>query len=195
MGLFESVTPAAALAWGQWLGLQWWAPLAFILVYTPASLVLFPRWAITLAAVAAFGPWAAFALAEAGVVLAAVIGFLAGRVVDERSVSGPRLHAVGGLLRRGGLVAVTIVRLVPIAPFMVVNAAMGALRVRIHHFVLGTFLGMLPGMLAATVLGDQVVTALADPSRVSPWMVAAAVGLLLLVAAAGRQIAKGLKGG
>src|SRR5690349_22772721 len=37
------------------------------------------------------------------------------------------------------------------------------------------FRSMLPGMLAATVLSDQLAAALEDPSRVSWWLVAAAV--------------------
>ena len=191
--LFAQVTPAAAIAWGQWLGLQWWAPFVLVFAYTPASFVMFPRWAITLAAVAAFGPWAAFALAETGVAVAAVIGFFAGRLVDEGAVSGPRIQMVARLLRRGGVVAVTLVRLVPIAPFMVVNAAMGALRVRLHHFVFGTMLGMLPGMLAATVLGDQVLAAFSDPARLNPWLVGAACLVLIGLAAAGRALLLRLK--
>ena len=51
----------------------WWAPLVVILAYTPASLVMFPRWLITLMAVAAFGPWAAFAYAQTGVLVALLI--------------------------------------------------------------------------------------------------------------------------
>jgi hypothetical protein len=37
---------------------------------------------------------------------------------------------------------------------------------------------MMPGMLATTVLGDQVTAALVDPSRLNGWLVALA-GLAL----------------
>jgi uncharacterized membrane protein YdjX (TVP38/TMEM64 family) len=52
---------------------------------------------------------------------------------------------------------------------------MGAMRIRFFDFVVGTFLGMLPGALAATVLSDQFAAALQDPALVNAWLVAAAV--------------------
>jgi len=131
--------------------------------------------------VAAFGPWAAFAYAQTGVLVASIAGYVAGELVDRdtvRRLAGPHVNQLGAVLQRRGLLAVTIVRLVPIAPFMVVNAVMGAMRIRLHHFLIGTALGMMPGMLATTVLGDQMTAALADPSRVNGWLIALA-GLAL----------------
>jgi hypothetical protein len=57
----------------------------------------------------------------------------------------------------------------------VVNLVMGALRVKLWHFTLGTFIGMLPGMLAATVLSDQLAAAIEDRARVNGWLIAAAL--------------------
>jgi uncharacterized membrane protein YdjX (TVP38/TMEM64 family) len=104
-----------------------------------------------------------------------------------RRLAGPRLHRLTGVLQRRGTVAVTLVRLVPIAPYLVVNIVMGAMRIRLHHFVLGTSLGMLPGGLAATVLSDQVAVALMNPSRVNLWVVAGAVLAFAALAFAGHQ--------
>jgi len=70
---------------------------------------------------------------------------------------------------------VALVRFVPVAPYLVVNVVMGAMRVKFSHYVIGTFIGMLPGSLAATVLSDQVATALKDPSHINGWLIAAAV--------------------
>ena len=77
----------------------------------------------------------------------------------------------------------TALRLVPLAPFAVESVVAGAIRIRLWHLVLGTFLGMLPGMLAATVFGDQLETALRDPSAINYWLVGgvvAALGVLTL---------------
>ena len=46
--------------------------------------------------------------------------------------------------------------MVPIAPFVVVNLVMGALRIRLRDFLIGSLVGVMPGMLTATVLTDQV---------------------------------------
>jgi uncharacterized membrane protein YdjX (TVP38/TMEM64 family) len=186
--LADVLTPDNAIAWFQRFAGYWWAPLAVILAYTPASLVMFPRWLITLMAVAAFGPWAAFAYAQTGVLVASIAGYVAGELVNRdtvRRLAGPRVNQLSAVLQRRGLIAVTIVRLVPIAPFMVVNAVMGAMRIRLHHFLIGTVLGMMPGMLATTVLGDQMTAALADPTRVNGWLIALAGVALAGLAAFG----------
>ena len=179
--LAEYVTPSRAIQWSETFSRYWWAPLAVILAYTPASLVMFPRWLITLMAVAAFGPWAAFAYAQTGVLVAAIAGYVTGELVNRETVrhmAGRRLNKLSRILQKRGLIAVTLVRLVPIAPFMVVNAVMGAMRIKLHHFLIGTVLGMMPGMLATTVLGDQMTAAIADPSRLNFWLVGLA-GLAL----------------
>jgi hypothetical protein len=98
--LAHIVTPESAIAFAQSLSGYWWAPLVLILSYTPATLVMFPRWLITLAAVAIFGPWPAFAYAEAGVLVAALASYVAqpkekGRLpsIAGRFSSGKRVTA------------------------------------------------------------------------------------------------------
>jgi phospholipase D1/2 len=180
---------AAALA-DRFAG-YWWAPLLVVAAYTPASFIMFPRWLITMTAVIAFGPWKGFIYAMTGVLVAAVLTFLPGRLVGKeriRRYAGPRLKRIAKFMEQRGLIAVTAVRLVPIAPFPVVNVAMGALRVKLSHFVLGTFIGMLPGMLAATVLSDQLAAALEEPARVNGWLIAAALLALVTLAFFGQRL-------
>jgi uncharacterized membrane protein YdjX (TVP38/TMEM64 family) len=74
-----------------------------------------------------------------------------------------------------------MVRLLPVAPFAVVSAVAGGLRLRLWHLVVGTFLGMFPGMFGTTLLGEQVAEALST-GNVNWWIVAAAVTILAGVA-------------
>ena len=151
---------------------------------------MFPRWLITMTAVIAFGPWEGFTYGMSGLVLAALASYFPGRLVATdtvRRLAGPRMQRIANVVKRRGLLAVTIIRLVPVAPFPVVNMVMGALRIRLRHFVLGTMLGMLPRMLAATVLSDQLAAALEDPTTVNWWLIAGAVLLLLTLAYFGQR--------
>jgi uncharacterized membrane protein YdjX (TVP38/TMEM64 family) len=70
---------------------------------------------------------------------------------------------------------------------MVVNVAMGAMRIRLHHYLIGTVLGMLPGMLATTVLGDQLAEAISEPTRANLWIGAVALLALATMAFAGQR--------
>jgi len=183
--LADWVTREHAMQVAQWFAGHWWAPLLIVIAYTPASFVMFPRWIITMTAVIAFGPWHGFAYGFIGILIAGLATFLPGRLFERdtiRRIAGKKLRPVTHFMERKGLIAVTLVRLVPIAPFPIVNLVMGAMRVKVVHFLGGTFLGMLPGMLAATVLSDQLAAALEDPTRINFWVIAGAVLFLMTVA-------------
>jgi phosphatidylserine/phosphatidylglycerophosphate/cardiolipin synthase-like enzyme/uncharacterized membrane protein YdjX (TVP38/TMEM64 family) len=182
--LAERVTPERIIEWSEAFAGAWWAPLAVVLAYTPAMVTMFPRPLITLAAVVAFGPWIGFGYAMSGVLLAAVLAYWGGRRVPRqtlRRLSGASFNRLAEALRQRGLMAVTAVRLVPLAPFVVEGLVAGAIRIPLWQYVVGTFLGMLPGMLTATVFGDQIETALHDPSQINYGIVAAVVVGLLVV--------------
>jgi phosphatidylserine/phosphatidylglycerophosphate/cardiolipin synthase-like enzyme/uncharacterized membrane protein YdjX (TVP38/TMEM64 family) len=184
------VTPENVIGWAESFARTWWAPLAVMLAYTPACVVMFPRPLITLAAVVAFGPWLGFVYGMSGILISALAGYLAGRRIRRdtlRHITGRKLNRLSNVLRRRGILAVTAVRLVPLAPFVAESLVAGAIRVRLWHFMLGTFFGMLPGVLAATVFGDQLETALRDPSRINYWAVAGVVILLVVATLAVRR--------
>jgi phospholipase D1/2 len=164
--------------WAREVGSRWWAPLATIFAYTPAAVTMFPRPLITLFAVVAFGPWLGFAYAMLGIELSAWLTFVAGKRLDRdvvRRVAGAKLNDIIQVLRHRGLLAITALRLVPLAPFAVEGVVAGAARVKLWHFMLGTAIGILPGTLTSTVFGDQLQAAMEDPSKVNYWLIAAVV--------------------
>ncbi len=180
--LAEIVTPENVIDWTRSFAGQWWAAPLLVLAYTPASVTMFPRPLITLAAVVAFGPWLGFAYAMTGILIAALAGYYVGRLADRntvRRIAGRRLNRLTGALRERGLLAMTAVRLVPLAPFIVESVVAGAIRIKPWHLLLGTFFGMLPGTLTATVFGDQIEAALQDPSQINYWLVGGVVALLI----------------
>ncbi|HSD44659.1 MAG TPA: VTT domain-containing protein [Burkholderiales bacterium] len=188
--LADWITPENVIDWVDSFARTWWAPLAIVLAYTPACVVMFPRPVITLAAVVAFGPWLGFGYAMAGILLSALAGYVAGRHVGRdtlRRLAGRKLNRLSRALRQRGIFAVTAVRLVPLAPFVIESLVAGAIHIRLWHFLLGTFLGMLPGVLAATVFGDQVETALRDPAQINYWVVAGVLVLFAVLTVAVRR--------
>jgi uncharacterized membrane protein YdjX (TVP38/TMEM64 family) len=181
--LADVVTPENVIDWTRRFAGHWWAAPLVVLAYTPASVIMFPRPLITLAAVVAFGPLLGFAYAMGGILLAALAGYWAGRLADRdtvRRIAGRRLNRLTRALRERGLLAMTAVRLVPLAPFVVESVVAGAIRIKPQHLLLGTFFGMLPGTLTATVFGDQIEAALQDPSQINYWLVAGVVALLVV---------------
>jgi uncharacterized membrane protein YdjX (TVP38/TMEM64 family) len=181
--LSEYMTPQAVARWAALLANEPAGPLIVIAAYTLATLTMFPRPLITLAAVVAFGPLMGFAYAMAGILAAALLTYSAGRALSRdtiRRVAGPRLNRLSRELRRRGLLSVVAVRLVPVAPFIVVNMVAGAARIRVSHYSLGTAIGVLPGTLTATVFGGQLHGALQDPGSINYGLAGILVAALLL---------------
>ncbi|HEY9445920.1 MAG TPA: VTT domain-containing protein, partial [Burkholderiales bacterium] len=176
--LADVLTADRITAWASEFARAPWAPVAVLLAYTPAAVVMFPRPLITLFSVMAFGPWLGFLYAMSGILLASHIIYLVGRTMDRatvRRLAGHNVNRVSEVLRRRGLVAMTALRLLPVAPFSVESLIAGAVRIKASHMLGGTFLGMLPGVLAATIFGDQLQSALTDPGSVNYWLVGAVI--------------------
>jgi phospholipase D1/2 len=181
--LAEFITAERIIGWARAVRETKWAPLAVIALYTPACFVMFPRPLLTLLTVIAFGPWLGFAYGMAGILVAALATYYAGRLLPRRTVkrlAGEKLDDMGKKLRSDGFLAVTAIRLVPLAPFAIEGIAAGAVRIRLSPYMLGTFIGMLPGVLATSVFGHQISAALEDPSRIHWWIVG---GVVLALAA------------
>jgi uncharacterized membrane protein YdjX (TVP38/TMEM64 family) len=116
-----------------------------------------------------FPPVEAFLYALGGSLLSALSTFGLGRLLGRETVrrlAGARLNRLSRWLGRRGLVAVTAVRLFPVAPFTVVNMVAGASHIRFRDFSFGTLLGMAPGVLAITVFERSLeqAVAVAEPA-------------------------------
>jgi phospholipase D1/2 len=167
--------------WARRAGDEWWVPILTVLAYTPVAFTLFPRPLLTLFAVIAFGPIAGFIYAMLGIELSAWVTFMLGTKLDRntvRRIAGTKLNSILQVLRRRGLLAMTALRLVPIAPFLVEGVVAGAMRVKLSDFMIGTGLGMLPGTLTSTVFGDQLQVWLEDPSKINYWLIALVLAML-----------------
>ena len=165
----------------QWLKSAPGALLWVLAIYLLASLAAVPITVLVVATVLVFGPALGFAYALAGAMLAAALGFWLGQVLGRpaiRRLAGPRLNAISRRLGQSGLLAVLTVRVIPVAPFTVVNLVAGASHIRFRDFMLGTLLGLLPGLLALTVFSDRVLAALRNPSPLSLSLLAAALAAI-----------------
>jgi phospholipase D1/2 len=214
LAAFVVFLAAAAAAW-RWAPLAEWidvqalaarvrafattpmAPLWVVLAYMLGSLVAVPVTLMIVVTALVFGGWQAFGIAVAGSLAAAVLTFFIGHGLGREFVeriAGDRLRALNRLLGRRGLPTIVALRVLPLAPFTVVNLAAGALNVRLRDFLLGTLLGMLPGILAITVFSDRVAALLQDPSPVAIGTLVAVVVVSVLGAMALRRWARRAEG-
>ena len=112
------------------------------------------------------GRFLGFFYALCGSVVSAMVHYGLGRIAGKetvRRIAGSRLGRVQRQISRHGFISLLFARIVPIAPFVIVNLVAGAMQVRVRDFLLATLVGMSPGILAVVVLGNQLQRALQDP--------------------------------
>ena len=133
----------------------------------------------------AFGPLLGALYALAGALASACVTYGVGRCLGRdtvRRLAGARLNRVSQQLARRGILAIAVVRLLPLAPFTIVNVIAGASHIALRDFLLGTLIGMTPGILATVVFVDRILEAARHPGPVAFLSLAAVVVLLVALA-------------
>lgn len=131
------------------------------------GLVAFPVTVLIAATALALGSWQGLLYAGIGSVASALSTYFIGRLIGTqllRDLLGPRINRIGRSMARQGIVAMVAVRLLPVAPFTLVNLVAGSIRVPFLDFMIGTAIGLAPGLLTMSILGGQVIDIFQDPS-------------------------------
>jgi phospholipase D1/2 len=149
----------ALAAWQRSFQTNPLAPLIVIAAYILGGIVLFPVTLISAATIVTFGPVMGNLYGLAGWLASASLGFCVGRYVGQDWLSGlldKRFEGLRCVVKRRGLLAVLGLRVVPVAPFSIVNLFIGASGIRFSDFVLGSILGRIPGIVAFTLFAVQL---------------------------------------
>ncbi|MEO6947906.1 MAG: VTT domain-containing protein [Nitrobacter sp.] len=157
-----------------------WTPLFVVAFFVLGGFVVFPVIVMIAATAAVLGPWLGAISATAGVLASSLVLFMIGRFLGHKrlqSVLRTRAMRVQGRIVGKGVVAVAMIRMVPIAPFSLVNVLAGASELRLGDFLIGTVLGMTPGIITMAVLGGEI----ADFARNASWSNAVPLGLTILL--------------
>lgn len=160
---YRDVLNAAALeAWVQRAGI--WGPAIFVGVYALATVLFLPGAVLTLAGGALFGPVLGTLYSLTGATIGATLAFAIARYLASgwvaRKAGGWTRQLIDGVEREGWRF-VALVRLVPLLPFNLLNYALGLTRIRLLHYVVASYVFMLPGALAYSYLGDASREAIA----------------------------------
>ena len=149
----------------HWLGVAARSPFALLIAVGSFAVLAFagvPQVVLIAAAVVAFGAELGFVYSWTGTMVSAAVGFWLGRLTGGRmlrKVGGERLKAFMAMIGKNGFLASLIVRLVPSAPFVVVNMAAGMTPMLFSAFALGAAIGIVPKILLTVMAGHSVTHA------------------------------------
>ena len=153
-------------------------------IYLLCSCLMFPINLLILATALSFGSVSGFFLALGGSLLGGLASYLLGRLLGRDAVqklSGKKINRLSRKLARRGWLTVALIRVVPIAPFTIVNMFAGASHISMRSFLVGTAIGMCPGILAILIFGEGLERALMDPQWQTLSLAILALGIGVLV--------------
>lgn len=151
---------------------QFMSILGYFVLYTVAVAFAFPAASVlTIFAGFVFGWWVAAILTVFAATLGATAIFLAARSACGdllRKRAGPFMAKLAEGFSRDAFSYLLVLRLAPVFPFLVVNIAPAFFDIRLRTYAAATFLGIIPGTVAYSWLGqglDSVIAAAGASGR------------------------------
>ena len=158
------------------------APLIVIGGFVLAGLVVMPVTMLIAATGIVFGPWLGMLYSLIGATLSAVFVYAIGRELGRDTVrrfAGRRINDLSRRIARRGLTAMIVVRMLPLAPFSIINLVAGASHLAFRDFVLGTVLGIAPGTIVIVFFVDRIVAAVRHPGPLTFALLAIVAGIAI----------------
>lgn len=172
--------------WREWPG----TPIITVAAFIAAGLLAVPVTVMIIVTTLVFGPLLGFVYAFIAAQLTALCGYGLGHLLGRKSVrylAGKRINQVSQHLAKRGVLTMLFVRIVPVAPFALINLVAGASHIGLRDYIVGSALGMLPGIAAIALLSDRVQAALLTPD----WQtILALVAIAFIVISVGYWLSK-----
>ena len=174
----------AALDWIGKLGP--WGPVIFVGLYVVATVLFIPGSVLTLGAGAVFGVVLGSVCVSISATLGATAAFLVGRYLARDAIArkiekNEKFATIDRAVAQEGWKIVFLTRLSPVFPFTLLNYAFGLTRVKLSHYVLASWIGMIPGTVMYVYLGSLVNVGAGHRQRTTGEWVLYGVGLLATV--------------
>ncbi len=180
--LAEWATRENLAAWGGKIKEQ---PLSFLIVlggYIAGGFLMVPVTLLVGVTAMVFDPVMGALYALSGCLVSALTTFWAGAGLGKqmvRKVAGKKLNHISRQMAKKGVLTVALIRNIPVAPFSIVNLIAGASHIRLKDYLLGTALGMTPGILAITIFADRLLHTIQHPGWVNG-LIAAALAVVMI---------------
>ncbi len=214
VGMLAIVLALLAIAW-RWTPLREWinlaslvalarqleelpfTPFAVVGAYVVAGLAMVPVMLLIAVTGIVFGPGFGALYAVGGTMLSAAVAYGIGHWLGREAVQklvGTRINKLSKRIARRGILAMVIIRMLPIAPFTVVNMVAGASHIRFRDYLIGTFIGMLPGIAMTVTFVHHLAETIRNPSPGTVAVLAAVAATIILLAVGLQKLLKRREG-
>lgn len=169
---------AVVWGWGEILGreqaITWlslfkeslWAPLWVFFIFVLGGTLGVPLNFMLITSTLVMGSRISILSGVSGAIVSAVAGFYLGRLLGKplvEKLGSGTVDKISQKLGERSFRSVAFIRLIPIAPFFLINLFAGASQLRFKHYFWGTVLGMTPGMCGVIFLANRAEAAMRRP--------------------------------
>ena len=134
--------------------------------YIIGSVLLVPITLLILVTAIVFGPFLGSLYAIVGGIAGALVTYAIGYFLGQdfvQKIAGSKWQRIEKAISQTGIVAVATLRLLPVAPFSIVNIVSGAFKVPLLDYTVGSILGLVPGILITNLFARQFERAIRNP--------------------------------
>lgn len=137
------------------------APILYIIMFTLVPLTLFPDSILAIGGGLAFGLIRGSIYTLIGAMMGASLSFYLARFLGRdfiRKITKHKLAHFEDSLEKNGFMLILILRMIPLFPFDVISYSAGISKIKFKDFILASLIGIIPGILVYTNLGDKSET-------------------------------------
>jgi phospholipase D1/2 len=181
-GWGELLGQEQAIAWLNHFKDSVWAPLWLISIFVFGGVLGVPLNFMLITITLVMGTTAALLYGISGAIVSAVASFFIGRILGKPLVEkfgSERTERLSQKLGERSFRSVAFIRLIPIAPFFLINMFAGATHLNFKQYLWGTILGMTPGMCAVVFLANRAEAVVRRPGWSTILIFALLLGLLV----------------
>ncbi|ERI93817.1 SNARE-like domain protein [Clostridiales bacterium oral taxon 876 str. F0540] len=134
------------------------APIVYIVLFTFVPLTFFPDSVLAIAGGMAFGLIKGSLLTIIGALCGGTLAFFIARYLGQDVIKRfikKDISILGKHTQEKGFWAILVLRLIPLVPFDVISYSAGLSEVKYKDFLLATLLGIIPGVMVFSNIGDK----------------------------------------
>lgn len=164
-----------------------WLFPAIILVYLFLLTVMFPLTILVVATGFLFSPWWAILYATVATLCSSALSYWIGHWLGRSTIEkhgGRYLRIASRFMQENSVHSMVVINLLPIAPFTMTNMMAGAFQLKFSRYLIGSAIGIIPGLIVVTLLGGQLNKIVSTTDNQQFWIgiVIAVVLIIVLMA-------------
>lgn len=155
-GIFNFTSPTQLKEFLSEFGM--YSPIIYIVLFTIVPLTLFPDSILAIGGGVAFGLVKGSIYTMIGALCGATLSFYISRILGKEIVdklTKGKIKELGNRIKEKGFNVILLLRLIPLFPFDIISYSAGLSDIKYRDFISATFIGVIPGIIVFTNIGDK----------------------------------------